>query len=44
VPLGSETHAGEDVALYAIGPSAGLVRGTVKNSHVHHVITTALGL
>jgi alkaline phosphatase len=44
VPLGSETHAGEDVALYAAGPGASLVRGTVKNSHVHRVITKALGL
>jgi len=44
VPLGSETHAGEDVPLYAIGSNAELVRGTVKNSYVHHVISTALGL
>lgn len=44
VPLGSETHAGEDVALYAIGPGSHLVKGTVKNSHVHRVISAALGL
>ncbi len=44
VPLGSETHAGEEVALYAIGPNAEMVRGTVKNSHVHTVISSALGL
>jgi len=44
VPLAAETHAGEDVALYGIGPSAWLVRGTVRNSHVYRVITRALGL
>lgn len=44
VPLGSETHAGEDVPLYAIGPRAETVRGTVKNSRVYHVMAAALGL
>jgi alkaline phosphatase len=44
VPLGSETHAGEDVAIYAIGPGAELVRGTVKNTHIFHVMKSALGL
>jgi alkaline phosphatase len=43
VPIGSETHAGEDVALFAAGPGSELVRGTVKNSFVHHVIANALG-
>jgi alkaline phosphatase len=43
VPLGSETHSGEDVAIYAIGPGAELVRGTVKNTHIFHVIKKALG-
>jgi alkaline phosphatase len=44
VPLGSETHSGEDVAIYAIGPGAERVRGTVKNTHIFHVMKTALGL
>ncbi len=44
VPLGSETHAGEDVAIYAIGPGADLVAGTVKNTHIFHVMKRALGL
>jgi alkaline phosphatase len=44
VPLGSETHAGEDVALYAIGPRSDMVRGTVRNSFVFTVMKTALGL
>jgi alkaline phosphatase len=44
VPLGSETHSGEEVAIYAIGPGAELVRGTVKNTHIYHVMKAALGL
>lgn len=44
VPLGSETHAGEDVALLAAGPSAEMVRGTVKNSFIYRVMAHALGL
>lgn len=44
VPLAAETHAGEDVALFAAGPGSRLVRGTVKNSHVYDVIAAALGL
>ena len=43
VPLGSETHSGEDVAIYAIGPGAELTRGTVKNTHIFHVMKRALG-
>lgn len=44
VPLGSETHAGEDVTIYAVGPGAELVHGTVKNTHIFHVMKKALGL
>lgn len=44
VPLGSETHAGEEVAIYAIGPGAELVRGTVKNTFIFRVMAKALGL
>jgi alkaline phosphatase len=44
VPMGSETHAGEDVAIYAIGPGAELVRGTVKNTHIYQVMKAALKL
>jgi alkaline phosphatase len=43
VPLSSETHSGEDVAIYAIGAGADKVRGTVKNTHIFHVMKTALG-
>jgi alkaline phosphatase len=41
--VGAETHAGEDVAIYAIGPGADRVRGTVKNTHIFFVMKRALG-
>ncbi len=44
VPMGSETHAGEEVAIYAVGPGAALVHGTVKNTHIYQVMKAALGL
>lgn len=44
VPLGSETHSGEDVAIYALGADAAQVRGTVKNTFIFHVMKNALGL
>ena len=40
---GSETHAGEDVAIYAIGAGADHVRGTVKNTHIFFTMKRALG-
>jgi alkaline phosphatase len=43
VPMGSETHAAEEVAIYAIGPGSELVRGTVKNTHIYRVMAKALG-
>jgi alkaline phosphatase len=44
VPMGSETHAGEDVAIYAIGPGSELVAGTVKNTFIFEVMKAALGI
>ena len=44
VPMGSETHSGEEVAIYAIGPGADMVRGTVKNTFIFEVMASALGL
>ena len=43
VPLSSETHSGEDVAIYAIGAGAEKVKGTVKNTYIFHVMKSALG-
>jgi alkaline phosphatase len=43
VPLGSETHAGEDVAVYATGPKAYLVRGTMEQNWIFHIMREAFG-
>ncbi|MCU4676147.1 alkaline phosphatase [Catenovulum sp. 2E275] len=44
VPLGSETHAGEDVGVYASGPGAHLVTGTNEQSLIFHVMDFASDL
>lgn len=44
VPLGSETHGGEDVGIYALGPNAHLFRGVLEQNIVYHVMADALGL
>lgn len=41
VPLGSETHAGEDVGVYALGPGAHLITGTNEQSLLFHVMNYA---
>ena len=43
VPLASETHGGEDVAIYAGGPGAELFHGVQEQSYVYHAIVAALG-
>jgi alkaline phosphatase len=43
VPLSSETHAGEDVAIYATGPHAHLVHGVQEQNVVYHIIAEAMG-
>ena len=48
VPTGSgqwtsETHAGEDVALYATGPGADMVRGVIEQSAIFDVMVEAFG-
>lgn len=44
IPTSSETHAGEDVGVYAMGPGAHLVTGTNEQSLVFHVMNTAAKL
>jgi alkaline phosphatase len=41
---GSETHAGEDVTIWAAGPGAWLFQGTVEQSYIFHVIDYAASL
>lgn len=43
VPMGSETHAGEDVGIWARGPKAYLVRGSMEQNWVFHVMREAFG-
>ena len=38
VPRSSETHSGEDVAVYASGPFAHLFDGTVEQNFIFHVM------
>ncbi len=44
VPLGSETHAGEDVAVYAVGPGSDLVRGVIEQNVIFHIMMEATQL
>jgi alkaline phosphatase len=44
VPMGSETHAGDDVAIYADGPHAYLFRGVQEQNAIYHVMADALDL
>lgn len=36
VPLGSETHGGDDVGIWAIGPGSHAVRGSVEQNAIYH--------
>jgi alkaline phosphatase len=42
VPLGAETHGGEDVAIYAKGPGAHLFHGVQEQNVIFHVMVEAL--
>ncbi|GGK10401.1 alkaline phosphatase [Luteimonas terricola] len=41
VPLGSETHGGEDVGIWARGPGSQAFRGTLEQNAIYHVIVQA---
>ncbi len=43
IPLRSETHAGEDVALYAQGPGADKARGVIEQNLIYDIIRGAFG-
>ncbi len=44
IPLaGSETHAGEDVGIWARGPKAYLVRGSMEQNWIFHIMKEAFG-
>ena len=42
IPMSSETHSGEDVAVYAKGPQAHLFDGTVEQNYLFHVMHHAV--
>ncbi|MEQ3692227.1 MAG: alkaline phosphatase [Alcanivorax sp.] len=44
IPLGSETHSGEDVGIFAMGPGSHLVTGTNEQSVIFHVMNHAADL
>ncbi|KAK4012991.1 hypothetical protein OUZ56_025238 [Daphnia magna] len=41
VPIGSETHGGDDVAIFAIGPQAHLFQGVYEQHYIAHVMAYA---
>ncbi|MBK7393518.1 MAG: alkaline phosphatase [Chloracidobacterium sp.] len=44
IPLSAETHGGEDVAIFAIGPNAHLIRGSMEQNWIFYVMADALRL
>lgn len=44
IPLGDETHGGEDVAIFATGPNAYLIRGSMEENWIFYVMADALRL
>jgi len=43
IPMSSEAHGGEYVAVYAKGPAAWLVAGTMEQNAIYFVMTRAFG-
>ncbi len=43
IPTDYETHAGEDVPVFAIGPSSDLVSGVMEQNTIYHIMRHALG-
>ncbi|GAA3921256.1 alkaline phosphatase [Luteimonas lutimaris] len=41
VPMSSESHGGEDVGIWALGPGSEAVRGSVEQNVIYHVIVQA---
>lgn len=41
VPLKSESHGGDDVGIWAIGPGSEAVRGTVEQNVIYHFVVQA---
>jgi len=41
VPLKSESHSGEDVTLFAIGPNAHVFKGALEQNLIAHIMAYA---
>lgn len=41
VPMSAETHAGEDVPVYAHGPGASRVHGVIEQDRIYHLMRAA---
>lgn len=41
IPMESETHAGEDISLHAMGPGSNLVQGVIEQNVIFHIINQA---
>lgn len=44
IPMIAETHGGEDVAIFATGPNAHLIRGSMEENWIFYVMADALRL
>lgn len=44
IPLAAETHAGEDVAIFATGVNAHLIRGSMEQNWIFYVMADAMRL
>jgi alkaline phosphatase len=44
IPLGAETHGGEDVPIFAVGPGAYLVHGSMEENWIFYVMAEAMRL
>lgn len=44
IPMGSETHAGEDVGIYATGPGAAAAIGVNEQNMIFHIMNQAADL
>jgi alkaline phosphatase len=44
IPFTSETHGGEDVAIFAIGVNAHLIRGSMEENWIFYVMADAMRL
>ncbi|HQZ97627.1 MAG TPA: alkaline phosphatase [Pyrinomonadaceae bacterium] len=44
IPMSAETHGGEDVAIFAIGVNAHLIRGSMEENWIFYVMADAMRL